>query len=249
MHAAASREAKGREGKDELMSLPRFALNYPYSIAAIILLVCLLGIGALLRMPVDIFPEIDIPVVSVVWTYNGMSAQEIQDRILVKHERQMASLVDDIARIEANSYTGVGVIKVYLHEGADVSRAISQLSSCAQTVLKSMPRNITPPLIVRYGATDVPIIQLSLASHLLPDQRMTDFGQQVLRPSLAVVHGAQVPYPYGGKPRVIMVDLNPQALQARGMTPADVANAVQLQNIIVPVGRREDRRKRLCRSR
>src|SRR5579864_223822 len=127
------------------MGIARFSLNRPYTISALVFLVCLLGIGAANRMPVDIFPEIDIPVVSVVWTYNGMSAEEIQNRILVKHERQMASLVDDIARLEANSYDGVGVIKVYLHEGADVSRAVSQLSSCAQTVLKSMPRNITPP--------------------------------------------------------------------------------------------------------
>jgi multidrug efflux pump subunit AcrB len=218
------------------MSIVRFALRMPYTIAAVVILVCLLGLMAAVRMPVDIFPEINIPVVSVVWTYNGMSAEEIQNRILVKHERQMASLVDDIARLEANSYNGVGVIKVYLHEGADVSRAISQLSSCAQTVLKSMPRNITPPLIVRYGATDVPIIQLSISSRFLPDQRMTDFGQQVLRPDLAVVHGAQVPYPYGGKPRVIMVDLSMQSLQAHGLTPADVVNALGEQNLQAPSG-------------
>jgi multidrug efflux pump subunit AcrB len=208
----------------------------PYTVLAAVILVCLLGVMAALRMPVDIFPEINIPVVSVVWTYNGMSAQEIQNRILVKHERQMASLVDDIARLEANSYNGVGVIKVYLHEGADVSRAVSQLSSCAQTVLKSMPRNITPPLIIRYGATDVPIIQLSISSRFLPDQRMTDFGQQVLRPNLAVVHGAQVPYPYGGKPRVMMVDLNMESLQAHGLTPADVVNALGQQNLQAPSG-------------
>src|SRR5579864_9316381 len=185
------------------MGLVSFVLKRPYTVFSVVILVLVMGVLAVIRMPTDIFPEIDIPVVSVVWTYNGMSAQEIQNRILVKHERQMASLVDDIARLEANSYNGVGVIKVYLHEGADVSRAVSQLSSCAQTVLKSMPRNITPPLILRYGATDVPVIQLSLSSRFLPDQRMTDFGQQVLRPNLAVVHGAQVPYPYGGKPRVI----------------------------------------------
>ncbi|MGA2439630.1 MAG: efflux RND transporter permease subunit [Tepidisphaeraceae bacterium] len=218
------------------MSIVAFVLRRPYTVFAVIVLVCLLGVGAAFRMPVDIFPEIDIPVVSVVWTYNGMSAEEIQNRILVKHERQMASLVDDISRLEANSYTGVGVIKVYLHEGADVSRAVSQLSSCAQTVLKSMPRNITPPLIIRYGATDVPIIQLSIASRFLPDQRMTDFGQQVLRPDLAVVHGAQVPYPYGGKPRVIMVDLNMDALRSRGMTPDDVVNALANQNLQAPSG-------------
>src|SRR5271170_937387 len=117
------------------MSVVRFVLARPYTVVAVLVLVCLLGVGAVLRMPTDIFPEINIPVVSVVWTYNGMTAEEIQNRILVKHERQMASLVDDISRLEANSYNGVGVIKVYLHDGADVSRAVSQLSSCAQTVL------------------------------------------------------------------------------------------------------------------
>lgn len=218
------------------MSLPKFSLTHPHSVAAIIILICLLGFGAVSRMPTDIFPEINIPVVSVVWTYSGMSAEEMQDRILVQHERQMASLVDDISRIEANAYTGVGVIKVYLNEGADVSRAITQLASCAQTVLKSMPANVTPPLIVRYSATDVSVIQLSLASPNLPDTALTDLGQQVLRPNLAVVHGTQVPYPYGGKIRVIMVDLDPHALQARGLTPADVSDALARQNIIVPSG-------------
>jgi multidrug efflux pump subunit AcrB len=146
------------------MKIVAFVLKRPYTVLSVVILVVLLGTLAVLRMPTDIFPEIDVPVVSVVWTYNGMSAEEIQNRILVKHERQMASLVDDISRIEANSYNGVGVVKVYLHEGADVSRAVSQLTSSAQTVLKSMPRNITPPLILRYGATDVPIIQLSIKS-------------------------------------------------------------------------------------
>lgn len=218
------------------MSLVRFALKRPYTIASAVILVSLLGTFAALRMSIDIFPDINIPVVSVVWTYSGMSADEIQNRILIKHERQMASLVDDISRMEANSYNGVGVIKVYLHEGADVSRAVSQLTSSAQTVLKSMPRNITPPLIIRYGATDVPILQLSLSSDSLPDQKLTDFGQQVLRPALAVVRGASVPYPYGGKPRVIMVDLDMHALQAKGMSPADVTNALQNQNLVAPSG-------------
>ena len=218
------------------MSLPRFSLRHPHTVAAVIMLVCLLSAGAVSRMPIDIFPSIDIPVVSVVWTFNGMSAEEMQDRILVKHERQMASLVDDVARIEGNSYVGVGVIKVYLHEGADVSRAVSQLSSSAETVLKSLPPSITPPLIVRYSATDVSVIQLSLSSRTLPDQRLTDIGQHVIRPNLAVVHGAQVPYPFGGKPRLIMVDLDQTALHARGLTPEDVANTLQLQNVIVPGG-------------
>ncbi|PWT71264.1 MAG: RND transporter [Proteobacteria bacterium] len=211
-------------------------LKRPYSVAAVLILVCLLGAGAALRMPVDIFPDIDLPVVSVVWTYNGMSAEDIQNRILTLHERQMASLVDDIARIEATSYLGVGVIKVYLHEGADVTRAVSQLASSALVVLKYMPRNITPPLVLRYSATDVPIIQLSLSSNSLPDTKLNDLGQNIIRPSLAVVHGAEVPYPYGGKPRVIMADLDQRALQSRGLSPADVSQALERQNVILPAG-------------
>jgi multidrug efflux pump subunit AcrB len=218
------------------MPLVRYVLKHPYTVAAVLILVGLLGIGAALRMPVDIFPKMDIPVCSVVWTYAGMDAQDIQNRILTFHERQMASLVDDISRIEATSYEGVGVEKVYLHEGADVTRAIAQLASSALVVLKYMPPNITPPLVIRYGATDVPIIQLALASSSLPDTELNDLGQNIIRPALAVVHGAQVPYPYGGKPRVIMADLDNSALQARGLTPADVSNALQTQNVILPAG-------------
>jgi multidrug efflux pump subunit AcrB len=218
------------------MSLPNYVLRRPYTVAAMLALLCILGIGAGLRMPVDIFPEINIPVVSVVWTYNGMNANDIQNRILTLHERQMASLVDDISRIEANSYDGVGVEKVYLHEGADVTRAISQLASSALVVLKYMPPGITPPLVLRYGATDVPIIQLSLSSNALPDTKLNDLGQNIIRPDLAVVHGAEVPYPYGGKPRVIMADLDQQALQARGLSPSDVSDALLNQNVILPAG-------------
>src|SRR5579862_5384557 len=218
------------------MSVVEIALRRPYTVVAVLILVCLLGIGVSLRIPVDIFPEINIPVVAVVWTYNGMSAQDIQNRILTLHQRQLASLVDDIARIEAVSYQGVGVEKIYLHEGADVTRAISQLASSALVVLKYMPPNITPPLVLRYGATDVPIIQLSLSSKSLPDTKLNDLGQNIIRPALAVVHGAEVPYPYGGKPRVIMADLDPQALQSRGLTPTDVSDALQKQNVILPSG-------------
>ncbi len=218
------------------MSLVQYVLRKPYTVVSILILVTLLGVAEALRMPVDIFPEMDIPVVSVVWTYAGMSAQDIQNRILTLHERQMASLVDDIARIEATSYQGVGVEKVYLHEGANVTRAVSQLASSALVVLKYMPPNITPPLVIRYGATDVPIIQLSLSSDSLPDTKLNDLGQNIIRPALAVVHGAEVPYPYGGKPRVIMADLDPQALHSRGLTPADISDALQKQNVILPSG-------------
>jgi multidrug efflux pump subunit AcrB len=218
------------------MSVVEIALKRPYTVVAMLILISLMGFGAALRMPIDIFPEIDIPVVAVVWTYNGMSAQDIQNRILTLHERQLASLVDDISRIEAVSYQGVGVEKVYLHEGADVTRAISQLASSALVVLKYMPPNITPPLVLRYGATDVPIIQLSLSSKSLPDTKLNDLGQNIIRPALAVMHGAEVPYPYGGKPRVIMADLDSQALQARGLSAADVSAALQRQNVILPSG-------------
>jgi multidrug efflux pump subunit AcrB len=218
------------------MKLVAFVLGRPYTVVAALILVCILGLGAALRMPIDIFPEIDIPVVSVVWTYNGISAEDMQNRILSLHERQMASLVDDISRIEATSYQGVGVEKVYLHEGADVSRAVSQIASSSLVVLKYMPPNITPPLVLRYGATDVPIIQLSLSSSALPDTKLNDLGQNIIRPDLAVVHGAEVPQPYGGKPRVIMADLDQQALDARGLSPADVSAALQRQNVIIPSG-------------
>ena len=228
------------------MSLVQYVLKRPYTVVALLILIGSAGHWArACACRSTSFPEIDIPVVSVVWTYAGMNAQDIQNRILTLHERQMASLVDDISRIEATSYQGVGVEKVYLHEGADVTRAVSQLASSALVVLKYMPPNITPPLVIRYGATDVPIIQLSLSSNSLPDTKLNDLGQNIIRPALAVVHGAEVPYPYGGKPRVIMADLDPQALQSRGMTPADVSDALQKQNVILPVGRREDRRQRL----
>ena len=218
------------------MPIVRYVLARPYTVVATLILVALLGVGEALRMPIDIFPRMDIPVVSVVWTYAGMSAEDMQNRILTLHERQLASLVDDIARIEATSYEGVGVEKIYLHEGADVTRAVAQLGSSALVVLKYMPPNVTPPLVIRYGATDVPIIQLSLASHSLPDTRLNDLGQNIIRPALAIVHGAEVPYPYGGKPRVIMADLDAAALQARGLAPADVSDALQHQNVILPAG-------------
>ena len=218
------------------MSVVGYVLRRPYTVVAALILISLLGIGAGLRMPVDIFPEMNIPVVSAVWFYNGMDAKDIQDRIVTLHERQMATLVDDISRIEATSYNGVGVEKIYLHEGADVTRAVSQVASSALYVLKYMPPNITPPLVLRYGATDVPIIQLSLSSNSLPDTTLNDLGQNIIRPSLAVVHGAQVVYPYGGKPRVIMADIDQRAMESRGLSPSDVSQALQRQNVILPAG-------------
>jgi multidrug efflux pump subunit AcrB len=213
-----------------------FLLKRPYTIASLLVLIVLLGVGAAWRMPTDIFPEINIPVVSVVWTYSGMTPTEIQNRILTLHERQMPALVDDIDHIEANSYEGVGVIKVYLHENADVTRAVAQVASSALIVLKYMPRNITPPMVLRYGATDVPILQLSLSSKSLTDTRLNDLGQNRIRPALAAVPGVSLPQPYGGKPRVIMVDMDQQAMAAQGLEPSDISNVLLENNVIVPSG-------------
>ena len=211
-------------------------LKRPYTVGSLLVLIVLLGCGAAYRMPTDIFPAINVPVVSVVWTYNGMTPTDIQNRILTLHERQMPALVDDIDHIEANSYQGVGVIKVYLHENADVTRAVAQVASSALIVLKYMPPNITPPMVIRYGATDVPILQLSLSSPTLPDTTLNNLGQNVIRPDLAAVQGASLPQPYGGKPRVIMVDLDPQALAAQGLEPADVSQVLLQNNVIMPSG-------------
>jgi multidrug efflux pump subunit AcrB len=211
-------------------------LKRPYTIVALLILIALLGVGAASRMPTDIFPAINVPVVSVVWTYGGMSPTEIQNRILTLHERQMPALVDDIDHIEANSYQGVGVIKVYLHEDADVSRAVAQVASSALTVLKYMPPNVTPPMVIRYGATDVPILQLSLSSRSLPDTTLNNLGQNVIRPDLAAVQGVSLPQPYGGKPRVIMVDLDPAALAAQGLEPSDISTVLLENNVIIPSG-------------
>ncbi len=218
------------------MELVKFVLQRPYSVAAGVILLCIIGIGSALRMPTDIFPEINIPVGAVVWNYVGMNPLDIQNRLLTLHERQLASLVDDIARIEATSYYGVGVERVFLHEGADITRGIAQLASSALDVLKYMPTGITPPLVLRYGATDVPVIRLALSSSSLPDTKLNDLGQNIIRPYLAVVHGADVPYPYGGKPRVIMADLDQHALAVRGLSSQDIAEALRKQNVILPSG-------------
>ncbi len=218
------------------MFFAAFALKKPYTILATILLIVLLALGAVQRMAMDIFPEINIPVVAVVWAYGGMSAPEIQNRVLTLFQRQVAQEVDDVARIEATSYTGVGVVRVFLHEGANVSRAVSELSSSALEAMKYMPRNIIPPAILPYSATDVPIIQVAVSSNSQSDTALNDIAQNFIRPDLAVVRGASVTSPYGGKPRVIMADLDAQGLQARGLTPADVADALLRQNVILPSG-------------
>jgi multidrug efflux pump subunit AcrB len=218
------------------MSLAEFSLQRPFTVAAGILLVCLLAVSAASRMAMDIFPEINIPVIAVVWNYAGMSAPEMRDRIATLFQRQVAQEVDHVARIEATNYTGVSVVRVFLHDGASTALAATELASSALAVLKYMPRNITPPSILPYSATDVPIIQLSLSSNSLSDTALNDLAGNIIRPSLAVVRGASVTTPYGGKPRIIMADLDQEALQSRGLTPGDVAEALSRQNVIMPSG-------------
>jgi multidrug efflux pump subunit AcrB len=218
------------------MWLTEFSLRRPFTIAAGIVLVCLLSVGAITRMAFDIFPQMDIPVIAVVWNYAGMSAPEMRDRIATIYQRQVAQEVDHIARIETTSYTGTSVVRVFLHDGASTSLAATELASSALAVLKYMPRNITPPSILPYSATDVPIIQLGLSSNTLSDTALNDLAGNIIRPSLAVVRGASVTTPYGGKPRVVMVDLDQEALQSRGLTPGDVAENLLRQNVIMPSG-------------
>jgi multidrug efflux pump subunit AcrB len=218
------------------MWLAELSLKRPFTIAASILLVCLLAVGAIFRMPMDIFPEINIPVVAVVWSYAGMSAPEMRDRIATLFERQLAQEVDHVKRIEATSYTGVCVVRVFLHDGASTALAATELASSALAVLKYMPRNIVPPSIIPYSATDVPIIQLILSSNSLSDVALNDLAGNTIRPGLAVVRGASVTTPYGGKPRIIMADLDQEALQSRGLTSDDVAAALLRQNVIMPSG-------------
>jgi multidrug efflux pump subunit AcrB len=218
------------------MSIYEAALKKPYTVAALTILLFIAAAFSITRMPTDIFPEINIPVVSVVWTYLGMSADEMEARVTTIHERSLPSLVDDIQRIESNSYNGLSVIKVFLQPRADVSRAVAQLTSSAQAVMKYLPPGIIPPLVLRYSATDVPVIQIALSSKTTPDHKLTDYGQNFIRPALAVVEGAEVPYPYGGKIRLVIVDLDTDLLQSKGLSPSDVTEALNRQNVIIPSG-------------
>lgn len=212
------------------------ALRRPYTFIVLAILLLLGGVVAILRMPTDIFPSIDIPVVSVVWSYNGLSAQDMADRIVTGYERSLTTDVDNIEHIESQSLPGVAVIKVFFHPGADINRAISQATAGAQSILKQMPPGATPPLVLSYNASTVPILRLALGSDTLPEQELYDLGNSFIRTQLATVQGASVPLPYGGKVRQVMVDLNVPALQARGLAPLDVVNAINAQNLVLPGG-------------
>lgn len=218
------------------MWIVRLALRRPYTFVVAALVLLLLTPLVLWRTPTDIFPAIDIPVVSAVWTYNGLSAQEIEQRIVFNHERMIATLVDNIEHIESTAYSGAAVIKVFLRPGASVDAGVAQLTATGQAILRMLPPGITPPIIIRYNASSVPILQYSFASKQLSEAELQDLAFSQVRVGLANVPGAAIPYPYGGKVRVVAVDLDLTALKAKGISPLEVVNALNAQNLILPSG-------------
>ena len=218
------------------MWIVRLALKKPYTFTVMALLIVILGLLTALRMAKDIFPSIDIPVVSVIWSYSGLPAEDMEKRIVTISERAMTTTVNDIEHLESQSFGGVGVIKVFLQPSASVDAAVAQITAINQTVTRIMPPGTTPPLVLRFSASNVPILQLGLGSKSLSEQQLYDLGLNFLRVQLATVQGASVPLPYGGKARQVMVDLDVQALQAKGLTPADVSGAINAQNLTLPSG-------------
>ncbi|TKC87673.1 efflux RND transporter permease subunit [Trinickia terrae] len=218
------------------MWIVRLALRRPYTFIVLAVLLFILGPIAIMRTPTDIFPNIDIPVVSIVWTYNGFSAEDMANRITSNYERALTSDVDDIEHIESQSLNGVSVVKIFFHPGADINRAIAEAASNSASILRILPPGTLPPNIITYNASTVPVLQLGLSSDTLPEQTLYDLGNSFIRTQLATVQGAAVPLPYGGKIRQIMVQLDPRALQAKGLAPIDVVNAVNAQNLILPGG-------------
>src|SRR5438477_3965636 len=218
------------------MWIVRLALRRPYTFTVMAILIVLLGIVTVTRMATDIFPKIDIPVVSVIWSFPGVAPEEMEKRFVTVTERAMTTTVNDIEHIESQSYNGVSVIKVFFHEGAKVEAGVAQITSITQTLLRILPPGTTPPLILQYSASNVPILQLGLTSKTLSEQQLYDLGLNFIRTQLATVQGAQVPLPYGGKSRQIMVDIDPQKLFGKGLSPADVSNAINAQNVVLPAG-------------
>ena len=218
------------------MWIVRLALRRPYTFVVAALLLLLLTPFILLRTPTDIFPSINIPVVSVIWQYTGLDAQDIQQRIVFADERAMSVTVNDIEHTESTSYTGIGVIKVFLQPGASVPAALAQITGVAQTMLRQLPPGTTPPLIIQYNASTVPILQYCFSSSKLSEQELFDVTANQVRLGFSTLRGALVPWPYGGKMRVISVDINLPALKAKNLAPIDIVNAVNAQNLILPGG-------------
>jgi multidrug efflux pump subunit AcrB len=218
------------------MWIVKLALNKPYTFAVLALLILLAGVGSILSMPTDVFPAIDIPVVTVIWSYPGFTPNDMEKRFVTQSERAYTTSVNDIEHIESQSVSGVGVIRIYFQPGADIAQGISQVTATSQTIQRILPPGTQPPYILRYDASDVPVIQAAISSDTLNEQQVYDYATNFVRTQFATVQGAQVTLPYGGRSRVINVDINPQALYAHGLSPSDVSNAVSAQNLVLPTG-------------
>ena len=218
------------------MWIVRLALRRPYTFVVLALLLLILGPIVILRTPTDIFPNINIPVVSILWNYQGLNPDDMSNRIVFQTERALTTLVDDIAHIESQSLNGIAVVKVFFQPHADITKAIAQVTAISQTQLRQLPPGTTPPLVITYSASSVPIIQLALSGKSLSEQQLFDYGVNFIRTRLITVPGCAIPYPYGGKQRQVQVDLDTNALQSKGLSPVDVVNAISAQNIILPSG-------------
>jgi len=219
-----------------MLALVRLALRRPYTPFVLAILILIFGPLAALKTPTDIFPDIRIPVIAVVWTYRGLPPDDMSGRVVYYYERQLSSSVNDIEHIESQSLPGLGIVKIFFQPGVDVRTATAQVTSLSQTVLKRLPPGITPPLILNYNASTVPILQMALSSPQLSEQKLRDLGQNFIRPALASVPGTAIPSPYGGLERQIQIDLDPAELQSKGLSAEDVANALSAQNQIIPAG-------------
>jgi multidrug efflux pump subunit AcrB len=219
-----------------MMWIVRLALRRPYTFVVFALLILILGVFSIESMPTDIFPNIDIPVVTVVWFYSGLSADQIANRIVTNAERGMTTTVNDIEHIESTTLVGYSIIKVYFHPHANIAQAVAQITAISQVQLRSLPPGTTPPFIIQYNASSVPIMQLGLSGQGLNETQLNDLATNTIRLYFSTIEGAQSPFPFGGKQRQIEVDLDPNALQARGLSPADVVTAMGNQNIIAPSG-------------
>jgi len=218
------------------MWIVRLALARPYTFVVLALVILLLTPVVLLRTPTDIFPEINIPVISLVWNYAGLEPQEMEQRITSNSERAVTTLVNDVEHIESQSLNGIAVVKIYFQPTANVQVALAQTTAIVQTILRQLPPGTTPPLVAIFSASTVPVIQIGLTSDSLSEQQLFDFGNNFIRTQLATVQGAALPFPYGGKQRVVSVDIDSAALQSKGLSPVDIVNAVNAQNLILPTG-------------
>src|ERR1700752_5258771 len=218
------------------MWIVQVALRRPYTFIVLAFLIAIFGSLSAVRTPTDIFPNINIPVVSVVWTYSGLLPQDMSDRVIYYYERQLTSQVRAIEHIESQSLSGYGVVKIFFQKNADIGSALAQVTAVSQTVLKLLPAGITPPYVLSYNASSVPILQLALSSKQLPQDKLFDLGQNFIRPQLATVNGAALPSPYGGKILQAQVDLDRRGMQSHNGSADDVVNAISAQNLVLPAG-------------